>query len=241
MVQSVFPKVTENLKDNLQRFREIEQLYTESISQFKKKLLVQKGMEWHIPVLKLKKAQPLATIVYEIIREFAFTAHQTDEVIALLDSESGKYIKSATHRILKNRNWLIISFNSLFTEQNILIEQDNGSIDFKDGRILLKSSNNLTINNSLSIVKLDIINIKFPLLLRKWKQGDYFYPLGMQKKKKVSRFLIDQKLSLAQKEKIWVIEMNKKIVWVVGMRIDDRFKITGSTKEVLQIELTVPE
>jgi tRNA(Ile)-lysidine synthase len=238
-LQKVFPQVEDNLLSNINRFREIEILYQQSVDLHTKKLLEQKGMEIHIPVLKLQKTPPLHTIVYEVIKHYGFTANQTDEVVALLKSETGKYIQSATHRILKNRNWLIITPVESKEAENILIEDEEKNVQYAMGNLQIKrlpvADCQLPIANSIAILDADEIN--FPLLLRKWKPGDYFYPLGMQKKKKLSRFFIDQKLSRIQKEKTWVIEMDKKIIWVIGMRIDDRFKITEHTKNVLQINL----
>ena len=242
-VEKVFPKTEDNLIKNIARFSEIEILYQQSIDQHKKKLLEQKGNEIHIPVLKLLKSQPLKTIVYEIIKDFSFTPHQTDEVVNLLKSESGKYISSASHKIIKNRNWLIIAPVNTLEANHVLIHESDDKVDFELGALKLKmkdyelnQTSKIKHQTSEMIATLDAANITFPLLLRKWKQGDYFYPLGMQKKKKLSRFFIDQKMSVADKDKIWIIESNKRIIWIIGKRIDDRFKITDKTKRILTIE-----
>jgi len=237
-IKKFFPGAEDNILKNITRLGEAEKLYDQAVDLHKKKLVQQKENEIHIPVLKLQMATPLSTIIYEIIKEYNFTAHQTEEIISLLQSDSGKYIRSSSHRIIKNRKWLIITPNKTTAAQNILIEEHDKKITFAIGVLQIEKMIrpvNYQLSADNQIAQLDSSEIKFPLLLRRWKQGDYFYPLGMQKKKKLSRFFIDQKLSLTQKENIWVIESNKKILWAIGMRIDNRFKIINSTKDILQI------
>lgn len=240
LVQQLYPGALQNLADNLPRFRDIETLYQQSIGQHKKKLLEVKGREIHIPVLKLKKSTPLLTIVYEIIADFGFSPQQVPGVIDLLDLGSGKYISSSTHRILKDRNWLIISAHPIARSSNILIESPDDKIAYENGTLKLEWQKVQAPAGRISTdpltAQLDADTIRFPLLLRKWRPGDYFYPLGLGKKKKLARFFIDNKLSLADKEKVWVLEMDKKIIWVVGLRIDHRFRITPNTQKILKIE-----
>ncbi|WP_018615513.1 tRNA lysidine(34) synthetase TilS [Segetibacter koreensis] len=239
MLKEIYPNIEDNLLNNIQRLTEVEELYKQSVEKHKKKLLEYKGNEVHVPVLKLQKTSPLSTIIYEIIKDFGFTSTRVQEVIELLESETGKYISSSSHRIIKNRNWLIISPNQSTEATNILIEEKDKKVMFSDGELSLEviESSTFQIPSSNNTAALDCAEISFPLLLRKWKQGDYFYPLGMKKKKKLSRFFIDQKLSKTDKENVWVLEMNKKIIWIVGQRIDDRCKIQPSTKTVLKISL----
>ncbi len=236
-IKEVFPQVEENLLHNIARFSEVSELYHQSVTQHIHKLLEQKENEWHVPVLKWKKTKPLYTVTWELIKNYGFTAAQTQEVIKLLDAENGSYQASPTHRIIRNRNWMIISPLATESAQHILIEKDETNVLYTNGSLAISEIHHspFIIHNNSSEAFLNANEISFPLLLRKWKTGDYFYPVGMQKKKKINRFLIDLKLSKTEKEKVWVIESNKKILWVIGYRIDDRFKITDQTKNVLHI------
>lgn len=236
-IQEVFPQVEENLLNNIERFYEVAELYKQSVELHLHKLLEQKGNEWHVPVLKWKKAKPLHTITWELIKTFGFHAAQTEEVIKLLDAVNGSYQASASHRIIRNRNWMIISPNETVSAQHILIEEKDKEVLFGNGSLQIKTIQHSTFNiqNNASEAFLNLDEMAFPLLLRKCRAGDYFYPLGMQKKKKISRFLIDLKLSKTEKEKVWVLEANQKILWVIGYRIDNRFRITDQTKKILHI------
>lgn len=251
-LEKIYPEVTENLLQNIERCKEIELLYNEAIEMHRRKLMEYKGEEIHIPVLKLKKLNPLRSVLYEIVKEWGFRPSQVYEIIRLLDSESGKYIFSASHRILKNRNWLIVTPLNATTTELILIEEGISKINFSpavneinslDFEIAPVSDDQRSAASHIAFF--DKNEIQFPLILRKWKAGDYFYPIGMKVKssgqpgkKKLSRFFIDQKLSKADKEKIRVLEMNKKIIWIIGHRIDDRVKITDRTKSVLKVTYT---
>lgn len=241
-VQKVFPQAEENILKNIERLREVEQVYDQAIKQQKQRLIEPKGNEEHIPILKLTKTPSFRIILWEIIKEKHFTAGQLDEVIKLLDSDNGSYIDSEFFRIIKNRKWIIIAPKDADAVSNhFIINGGTKNIKFNNKQLILETINapHFQISTSTSIACLDAKGIEYPLLLRKSRQGDYFYPLGMRKKKKLSRFLIDQKLSKTEKENVWVLEANKKIIWVVGYRIDDRFKIEPNTQKVLKISLVV--
>jgi tRNA(Ile)-lysidine synthase len=237
LIENVIPEANANVQNNIKRFNDISVIYDNAILNIKSKLLECKGNEIHIAVLKLLKHDSFETILFEIIKPYNFTSSQLKDVVNLLHADSGKYVMSSSHRILKNRNWLIISLSETKDESVFIIESDTKIVNFGSNKISIEITSSTQLSNDSSIALLDMKNIQFPLMLRKWKQGDYFYPLGMLKKKKLSRFFIDLKLSLLEKENTWVVESNKKIVWVVGKRIDNRFKITPATESVLKITL----
>jgi tRNA(Ile)-lysidine synthase len=227
-----FPSIKENMLHTIERFREIEMFYTAAMEEKKKKLLVFQNEEVHIPVLKLQKEPGYKTLFYEILNNYGFTSQQAAEAFKLMHAANSKYIEGATHRIIKNRNWLIMTPVNHQVSEWILIGENEQLINFGGGILKIQPDHGTGITSDAHTACIPASALEFPLLLRRWKDGDYFYPLGMQKKKKLARFLIDLKLSKPEKEKIWVLESAKKIIWVLGYRIDDRFKVKPSSQKI---------
>ena len=147
---------------------------------------------------------------------------------------------SPTHRLIKDREFLILSplKKTSQEEEFILKKNDSG---FKSESLNLKIdliSGGLSSikNRSSAIAYLDFVKLDFPLKIRKWKGGDFFHPLGMKGKKKLSDFFIDQKIPINEKENVYVLESDGRIAWVINHRIDDRFKVLHGTKKMLKIE-----
>lgn len=234
-VRAVFPQVEENILNNARRFRGVESLYEIMLQGFREKFIERRGVETRIPVRKLLPYQH-TSLVFELIREFGFGEKQVEEVRKLLQSTSGKYIANQQWQIIRHRNWLVIAPISAEAE-TLTIDPDTETVQFRGGLLTFREKQGSQVNTKAPafMAQLDQDELEFPLLLRKWKTGDYFYPLGLRKKKKIARFLIDQKLSRNQKENIWVLESGKKIAWVLGIRMDDRFRVKPSTRSFIEI------
>jgi tRNA(Ile)-lysidine synthase len=237
-LEEVIPNFKNNIAQNILRLSEAHEIYQQQIHTYRKKLLETRGKDSFIPILKLKKLRPLPTILYEILKPFDFNFSQTEQAILLLESETGRYIENEKFRILKNRNFLIVSEKSSLASEIILIHPETDKISMAnfDLKIQTISKNNFQLKTENDFCQLDAELLEYPLILRKWQQGDYMYPLGMKKKKKISRIFIDQKIPGTEKEKTWVLESNKKIVWLVGLKIDERFKVMEKTKNIKIIQ-----
>lgn len=259
-----YPAIEDNLLDNIQRFKQTEVLYHKGLQYYKKRLFNFMNGQLHLSVLLLQKSGIAATLLWEALKPYGFGSRQIFEVEKLLIADSGAYQDNpaGTFRVLRNRAHLVVTALSAEKAGVVVIEKVDAAVDFPEGNLILKLQNDgqnksdiesdtdtenkndnvnkkrgagLKIIADPTFAQLDLAMLTFPLLLRKWKPGDYFYPLGMHKKKKVARFLIDQKVGLHEKEHIWVLESQQRIVWLIGWRIDERFKITPKTKNVLKL------
>lgn len=238
ILEEINPNVVNSLADSIERFSEAEELYKLGLERVLKKLVEQRKSGAYIPKKKLKLVPAPKTVLFEYLKEFGFNNNQVDDIYAVIDSTETKQFLTDTHRLIKDRDFLILTELATDTTGIAFIESPNKPVS--NGAFQLKfhagQQNKSPYTDKADVVHIDESKLEYPLILRPWKAGDYFYPLGMQKKKKVSRFLMDQKLNQLEKEQTLVLESRQKIVWVVGLRLDDRFRVTDQTKAVTQIK-----
>ena len=191
------------------------------------------GEDIHFDLKKLKKLPNYKSYLYQWLREFGFSAW--DDIYDLVDSQSGKQIFSTHFRLIKNRTTLILSpLEVVDDKEEFYISKNQKEVKVPLNLSICKVTD--ISDTTIESIFVDEMKLQFPLVLRRWQEGDSFQPFGMKgKSKKVSKFFKDEKLSLIEKEKTWLLCSNNQIVWIVGMRQDERFKIDETTKKILKI------
>lgn len=177
-----------------------------------------------VSIEKLRQSKAPFTILRELLEPNGFSSDQVFEVLEILDSNAGTEVSSQTHRVLKDRDELLISE----------LDQDENHPNLQFEILERSQVQSLKTERNVALLDADKIN-QSELKIRKWQQGDKFKPLGMKGWKLLSDFFIDQKVSVLEKEQTWLLTHQNEIVWVIGQRLDDRFKVTDSTQKVLKI------
>lgn len=230
------PDAAKAIKHTIENLSETEVIYRKEIGDKLNKMVAEKDNKIYISISALKKLEHPHVYLYEYIKQYGFNYIQAREICHSLEGQPGKLFLSATHRIAKDRRSLIIEKIG-GEEQNQVFTIDNEENTFKSPDICFDISLKEKFDgykpfNPPSVASLDYNKLKFPLKVRKWVKGDKFCPLGMKKPKKISDFLIDMKVSLPDKDKVYVMLSGNDIAWIIGYRIDDRFKIVSATKKM---------
>ena len=239
VLKEINPSIESTLKETAERFTAINEIVSEYISALREMVSEQKDeiITFNINLLKFHLHNN--TVLFELFKPFGINNVQLNDLIKVIDGKTGGQLFTGTHRIIKNRKELIVSCEDVENEIFHKISNIAGfrKVPVITSAIYINITGSFEIPSDPSIACIDSEKVSFPLIIRKWKAGDYFYPLGMKQKKKLSNYFIDNKYSILDKENILIMESDGKIVWIIGDRIDNRFRITKLTKKVLQIRL----
>jgi len=233
------PEIYPIFSENLERIAETEKVFLNEIERQRKKILHVSGTRQMVSIEPLKLLDPIQTYLFEFIKPFGFNESTVSQLVSVLNDIPGKVFLSPTHRLIKDRDFLIIEPLSELKIDNpeVLIDENTLRLDVPFD-LEFKNINRhqfTAFNPSPLIAWLDKDKLKFPLCLRRMHTGDRFRPIGMKGFRKLSDFLTDLKIPLPDKQNTWVITSGIDIVWVVGYRIDDRYKVTTQTKEIYKI------
>lgn len=242
-LQRINPNLEQTFTENFLRFRETEALYNYAIEHLKKETVIEKENSIWIDIQGVSNAPSPLSLLYEILHPYHFKASKIQYIYKRRTEESGALYTSKTHQLLRDRTHWIVSpiRNNKDTTYSL------PSMDTSSGQLTIASINlqweilfeKINLKTTFKTVYLDLDKLNFPLHLRHWKDGDVFYPLGMQgKKKKLSKFFKDIKMNRFDKDATWLLcDHNDTIVWIVGQRADERFKVLETSSRILKLEL----
>lgn len=232
------PAFKKNFLASIENLKDAETVYSGFFETEKQKVIENATDSQIIDIKKLRKSEHPKILLLEILTAFNFNPAVAEEVFQSLEGGPGKQFYSKSHRLIKDREKLFIS--EITEKENRIFYIEAGDIGlYQPFEIKIEKlpGNDFRIRKEKNIACLDLDKLEFPLLVRKWQQGDYFQPLGMTGFKKVSDFLIDEKIPVHEKENTWLLCSGNKIIWIIGHRIDNRFKVTPKSKYIYMIEI----
>ena len=230
LIKKINPSIGKTITKEISILTNINSIYKSVVDIVIKDFLETTERGFKIKIKKVNSLSPLKPYLYEIFSPYGFT-----DIGSIFDilahSISGKKILSNTHALLFDREYIFIENIEKKNNEEFQVSKDLFNIK-KPLKIHFSFSESIVINKEKNIACFDFDKLNFPLKIRQWKPGDKFCPLGMGSFKKVSDFFIDIKLDVFSKEKVFLMCSGMKIIWVIGYRIDDRFKITSKTKKM---------
>ncbi|MEI8273060.1 MAG: tRNA lysidine(34) synthetase TilS [Paludibacter sp.] len=241
VLEEINPAVRENLYKSMANFEGNLAIYEQAIDKIRNDVVDNSGINIKLNIEKLNEQVHISTVLFEILSPYGFNSVETEQIIIALKSESGKVFYSQSHRLVKDRKYLIITEKDKINENDYLISQSDSEITSPIHLIIrnLKIDTNYKLSTLVDCVHIDASLIEFPLEICRWREADVFYPFGMTQKKKVSDYFIDHKFSIPEKEQCWLLVSGEKIVWIIGHRLDNRFRVTNKTQEVLELSLMI--
>jgi len=232
LLEKVNPSAGRNIARTTEYLSEVEKIYLYAVNNIRKKVITKEGFLSIAPLLSSPAPE---TILYELLKPYGFNSSTVANIYTSLDKESGRTFYSPTHRLIKDREYLqLVPIEATNQDEYVIQENDNelnGSINLSFYKEDITKDFILEKNKSIAFFDYD--KIKYPLVLRRWRRGDWFIPFGMNGKKKLSDYFSDAKYSLIEKENVWLLCSGEDIIWIVGERPDNRFCIKKNSNKVL--------
>lgn len=238
-LKAINPGLEQTFAQNIQRFQEAEMLIAQTVAAMRSRLLEESAGLTTIKIDEIKALNPQKLLCYELLKPFNVNESLIEELLAALDKQSGTSFYSSTHRITLDRQRLIISAIESGMSSSQLIHPADQHIELQNAHISVQYRDGNSFNKDRKAY-VDCSLLVYPLVLRTRQPGDVFVPLGMKTHKKLSDLFIDEKIPLPEKDKIpLLVNGNGDIIWVAGMRQDNRYKVTATTKKVAIFELNL--